>query len=179
VATLRDIHEDLLALAALLYEAGGDVSDEEAEAAIDEWLAETSESMHAKLERYVELVKTMERRAATRKEEADRLSALASTDLNVAKRLKGRLQWFMGEHNMKRVDTNLYRITVAGSGGKVPVEITTPMSPEEAAKRGYQDCVRVSHDWDKDAIRRLLENGDEGVAKIARLGERGRHLRIG
>jgi hypothetical protein len=178
VSTLRAIGEDLQALEDLLQEVGGDVSEADAEAAIDAWLTETTDALHKKLDRYVDLIQYMNDRAKGRKEEAARLTALAKTDENGAKYLKDRLYWFMREHGQAKLDTKFHRLSIAKAGGKAPVVITTAWTPEEAAERGYQDCVRVTYDWDKVAILKLLEDEDETVMEIAKLGERSESVRI-
>jgi hypothetical protein len=172
--TLRQIGEDLQALEDLLMEMGGDVSEEEAEAAIDAWLKESEENERAKLDRYADLIGMLQDRARSRREEAQRLASLATADDNVVKKLKNRLLWYMEGRGTKRIDTQLHRITVANNGGKAPLEIGGSADPSDPALRRF---VKVSYDWDGDAIRGALEAGVS--LPFARMGERGRHIRIG
>lgn len=175
-ATLYEIRDDLEALAALLADVGGDVTDADAEAAVDAWLRETDEAMREKLDRYAALIREFEERGKSRQAEADRLATLARADSNAAKRLKDRLLWFMADQGMDKVETPRFRVSIAGNGGKVPVVFATDYSAEHAARDGMTDFVRTSYAWDTDAIRQELENGV--ALPFAAMGERGRHLRV-
>jgi hypothetical protein len=176
VSTLRAIGEDLQALEDLLQEVGGDVSEADAEAAIDAWLMETTDALHKKLDRYSDLIQYMNDRAKGRKEEAARLTALAKTDENGAKRLKDRLLWFMTEQGQARLDTKFHRITVAKAGGKVALDVDPAFDPEEYVSTPYGHFVKVSYDWDRDAIRKVLERGQP--LPFAKLAERSESVRI-
>jgi hypothetical protein len=173
--TLREIGEDLQALEDLLAEVGGDVTDEEAEAAIDAWLREAAESESQKLDRYADLIDALVGRARLRREEAERISSLASTDENTVKRLKNRLLWYLSERGVDRIDTQLHRIVVANNGGRAPL-LLDPAADLEAHKS--TPYVRVRYEWDTDAIREGLERGDRMAEAIAQLGERGKHVRV-
>jgi hypothetical protein len=169
-ATLFEIKDDLDALAALLYETGGDVTDEVAAAAVDAWLAETGEALKDKLDRYGSLIREKEGLAALRKQEAERLAGLASADLNVVKRLKERLMWFFGDQQIEKVETPRFKFAIQDNGGRPPVHILVdPVALPEWARR-------VAYSADTDAIREKLENGAD--IDFAQIGERGRHLRI-
>lgn len=174
-ATLYEIKDDLDALHALLYEVGGDITEEEAEAAVDAWLRETDEALKDKLDRYAALIRETEAKAASRKEEADRLAALATTDLNTVKRLKARLQWFFEDQGIDKLETSRFKFTLANNGGKARVVVRVPIDdlPEWAR--------RVTIAADMDAIRGEIEererNGGEPL-DFADVLERGRHLRI-
>jgi hypothetical protein len=176
--TLRQIEEDIQALDNLLEELGGDVSDEEAEAAIDLWLQQNQKNLRQKLNGYLTLIKARERMATFRKEEADRLKGLAVTDTNVFTKLKGRLLDFFLRHPDlgSKMDTGLYKVSVAGNGGKTPVEIKDGITAEGVFNSGLQSYVRVSYELDMEAIRQDLEQGVS--IPFATLGVRGRHLRI-
>lgn len=174
-ATLYEIRDDLEALHALLYEVGGDITEEEAEAAIDAWLRETDEALKDKLDRYAALIRETEAKAASRKEEADRLAALATTDLNTAKRLKARLQWFFEDQGIEKMETERFKFTLANNGGRAPVIVRAPVDelPEWAR--------RVTVTADTEAIRGEIEerarDGREPL-DFAEIGPRGKHLRI-
>lgn len=171
-ATLYQIRDDLAALDALLAEVGGDVSDEAAEAAVDAWLAETTEALASKLDAYAALIRERETRAAARETEAERLKALAASDAHSAKRLKDRLAWFLRERGVERVETPRFRVSLARNGGKTPVALSVPPEdlPEELC------FVRVSYVADTETIRARLEAG--ALLPYATLGERGYHVRI-
>lgn len=169
-ATLYEIRDDLEALHALLYEVGGDITEDEAAAAIDAWLRETDEALRSKLDRYAALIRETEAKAASRKEEADRLAALAVTDLNTVKRLKERLQWFFEDQGIEKLETDRFKFTVANNGGKTPVILKC--EPHELPEWAQ----RVTVSADIEAIRGEIEA--KGALDFAEFGERGRHLRI-
>lgn len=169
MATLYAIRDDLEALAALLYEVGGDVSEDEAAAAIDGWLRETDEALRSKLDRYAALIRETESAASTRRAEADRLDALAKADEETVKRLKARLQWFLEDQELDRYETSRFKITLAVNGGHLPVRVSLP--PEHLP----QQFQRVTVAADIDAIRTALQ---QGPLDFAEFGERGHHLRI-
>lgn len=171
-ATLFEIRDDLNALADLLAEVGGDVTEADAEAAIDAWLAETEGATKAKLDSYAALIREVETRAAGRKAEAERLAALAKADSGTVDRLKARLLWFMQDQQLDKVETERFRLTVCANGGKPPVRLLVP--PETLPAEYRREKVIVSADT--DTIREALEKGAD--LPFASLGERGVHLRI-
>lgn len=170
MSTLYEIRDDLEALEALLYEVGGDVTDEAADAAITAWLEETGEALKSKLDGYAALIREAEARAASRKAEAARLTALSRADESVAKRLKERLYWFFGDRGIERFETERFRFTVQKNGGKPPVILHVPV---EALPAWAQ---RVTVAPDMEAIRGEIE--ERGSVEFAEIGTPGKHLRI-
>lgn len=170
--TLYAIGAELDALEDLLTEVGGDVTDADAEAAIDQWLAESKDALRTKLDSYGALIREFEGRAALRKAEADRLRALAATDENNVRRMKDRLRWFFEAHEMTKVETARFKFTLSNNGGATPVEVRVPAET-------LPDWCRVetlSYRADLDAIRRRLEAGE--ALEFAALGARGKHVRM-
>lgn len=176
--TLYEIGEDLDALDALLAEVGGDVSEEEAEAAIDAWLQETAQARDEKLDRYAALIREKEARAAARQQEADRMATLAATDTNAARKLKTRLCDFLLSQGIKKVDTPRFRISVSGNGGKQGVSVNVPVEDLPADLRETRTTVLPL----TDLIRERLEAGEallDGEGRpLASLNPRGHHVRI-
>lgn len=167
MATLREIDADLLALEDLLLELGGDVTDEEANAAIDAWLNETQEAVSKKLNGYASLIKELEGRSQIRDAESERLHRLALLDENAAKRLKERLRWFMENRHLPEVQTALFRLRLTKNGGRQAITLTDTVPNE------YMMVVR---EVDYTKIRAALEAGQK--LPFARLEERGKHVRI-
>lgn len=191
--TLWEIGDDLRALDDLLYEVGGDVSEAEAEAAIDEWLTETRRAEADKVDAYAALIKTFEARAKAKKAEARHLQDRARIEENAAKNMKERMKLYLEAKGERKVDGNLHGFTVAGTGGRAPVdiddvdarELPTPyrrarmvlLHPTDETLDALEDqCQRLDVEPDKDAIREALEAGED--LPFARLGERGTHLRV-
>ena len=85
--TLFEIGEDMQALSDLLAEVGGDVSDEEAEAAVDAWFEENGGNLAAKADGYVEIMDNFKLLASQRKKKATEMMARARHAENAAKRL--------------------------------------------------------------------------------------------
>jgi len=167
--TLYDISNDLLELESILMEAGGDVTDPEADEVVDRWL-EACGARDDKIDAYCSLFREFETRAKARETEASRLFDLASADLNAAKRLRERLLYFFELHRISKLETDRFRLTVANNGGALPLFVD---GEPEALPEEYQ---RVRIEADKAAIREALEQG--APLDFARLGDRGRHLRI-
>lgn len=191
--TLWEIGDDLEALHDLLAEVGGDVSEEEAETAIDAWLSEVAGAEAAKLDRYGALIRTIEARAEIQQTEAKRLLDRASVNLNHARRLKDRLLAYMDRTGRKKIEGNLYAFTAANNGGAAPVQIddVDPMQVEprfrvakltlacptdETLEALESQCRRLDVEIDTRAVREALDAGED--LPWARYGERGRHIRV-
>lgn len=127
--TLWQIGGDIEALQSLIYEIGGDVSDEAVEAAIDAWLAETHDAEDAKLDRYGYLIRATEARAAFRAAEAKRLVDLSRTDGNFVSRLKDRLIAYFDAHGKTRHQTPRFAFAVAGNGGLQALHVREDATP--------------------------------------------------
>lgn len=176
--TLYQIGGDMLALEQLLAEVGGDVTDEDAERAIDEWLAETNEALPNKLDRYAMLMREIQARAETRAAEAARLAERARLDGQNVKRMKERVKAFFLEHGLKAIDTPHFRLTLARNGGKEPLvwsinsyaDLPEEYRTEETVYKPLEQAVR-------DAIKGLtpaqIDAYREWVVKVAEALEAG------
>jgi hypothetical protein len=169
MTTLLQIAADAQALLDLIDAADPEL-DAATEAALDAWFQEVEVAEATKLEGYCRLIRTLELRAAARKEESERIAKLVRADENKARALKLRLQFYLEIAGKKRIDTATYRITLAANGGKPPLEI-----PPNAAELPEQ-FQRISVSADVDAIREALDRGEAVFG--CRLLERGKHVRI-
>ena len=170
--TLIDITEDMRALDDLLEEAGGDVTDESVSQYVEKVVGEIEQDFNEKVDGYVAYIRHLELQAAARQEEAERLKKAADASKNAAKHLKDRLKVVMEMNGRKKAGFKR-TATVAGNGGKVPIEYPNGMPEGEQVPGQYR---RIKIEVDTDALRADLEEGkDVGFAK---LGERGTHLRI-
>jgi hypothetical protein len=172
--TLFQIGDSLTALDNLLAECGGEITDAEAEAAIDEWLAETNTMLETKVDGYAALIREYESRSEAREVEARRLMALAGSDGNNAKRLKARLKSFFEAHGIAKLETPRFRVSIQANGGFLPL-IVPPAWERDAAEAPEAFQKRVI-ELDKKAIREAIRNDEETYG--AALGEPGTHLRI-
>jgi hypothetical protein len=171
--TLFQISDDLRALEDLLIESGGDISDPASEAAIEAFFAELGDARDQKVDNIAALIREWEARASSRRDEAARMTKLARVDENAALRLKTRLAQFFQAHDLKRIDTPRFRVTLAGNGGRAPLLFAADY---DAAKLPAH-LQRFSVGTDGDLLREWLESGQ--VAEGVTLGERGQSLRIG
>jgi hypothetical protein len=172
--TLYEIGKELEALAARLSEAGGEITDDEAGVALEEWFAQLGEQRDQKIDNYAALIREFEARAEMREAEAKRLLALAATDNNNAQRLKARLQVFFADQGITKLETNRFRLSMHKNGGKAPLIV--PEEWEREPARAPEAFHRLVIQLNKEEIRGVLEAGDE--VQGCRIAERGSHLRI-
>lgn len=176
--TLWQLGADAEALADLLenhYADSDGVVDDEVAAIMDEWLADNQQALADKLDGYCALIRQYEATAEARKAEVDRLRKLATTDANTAARLKARLQAFMEATGVEKCETPRFKIAIANNGGQLPMLLDEGTDWQAVAELN-PDLVHFVFQPNKDAIREML--GDGAEFGFARLGERGRSLRI-
>ena len=149
----------------------GGADSPEASAALDEALTDLDAMLDSKAEGYAKIVAELEARAGARRTEAKRIAALAQADDNLAQRLKERLRDAMTRTGRTRIDTSLFRLSVAQNGGKQPLVID-PGAIEDLPC----NYTRIIREPDKDAIRAALEIGD--IIPGCTLLPRGSSLRI-
>jgi len=168
--TLYQISDDIRDLERVLTDMEGDITG--VEEIIDDWLLANQEQLSIKLDGYCALVRELEGRAAFRKEEATRLTALVKTDINAIDKLKWRLKIFFQMHQYDVVQTDRFRVKLATNGGVLPLIVKC--EPEDLPTK-YK-TRQVTFKPDQFAIR---EDLDKGVPlKFAELGQRGQSIRI-
>jgi hypothetical protein len=157
----------MVALDDLIQECGGNMEDPKIEEAISTWISEMQDDLDNKVDNYAAFITELKARSATRKAEADRLAARAKTDSNTATFLANRLKVALIELGIKKLETDRYRVSVAGNGGKQPLDIHGEVTKE------FTKTVELV---DRTAIREALESGKE--LDFAILQERGNRLSI-
>ena len=174
MATLFQIAAEISALHDLLSEVGGELPDAEAEAAIDQWLAETDASLEKKIDSYCWLIREFEGRADVREQAAKALMASAGADGNQAKRLKGRLKQFLEMCGFQKFQTEHFKLNIQANGGALPLIIPQAWErdPAEAPEAFQKREILLN----TAAIREAIRNDEETHG--AYLGERGTQLRI-
>lgn len=139
--TLTNIEQDLDALDALLAELGGEISEEDAEAAIDAWFSELGEARDAKLDGYARRIQALEVAAYAKKEEAARLAAGRKRDESNADWMKRRLLDYVQRRGAqvkgkttRQIETTLFRFVETLNGGKraltylvAPLDLPEPL----------------------------------------------------
>lgn len=171
--TLYDISQDLHALEEILTETGGEIPDGEIGEQLEAWFAQVGQAYTEKLDNMAALIRHFESLADAAALEAKRLSALAATRDNAAKRLKERVKQFLVEHGISKLATPRFSLSVVGnSRAALLYPRAWDANPEQipAAFRLVQYAVN------KQALIEALNESTapDGVS----LGERGNHLRI-
>jgi hypothetical protein len=173
--TLFEIGADMEALDAVLEEVGGDITDDAAAQAIDEWLMENRDNLSQKLDGYAALIQQRNAMAAARMEEAKRLQALAVADTNAARWLAERLKLFFETYGLQKVETARYKVALQRNGGVLPLLLDDDLTPSDVPE-DFVIEVPATQRIDTGAIRAALERGE--ALEFARLGERGTQIRI-
>jgi hypothetical protein len=159
--TLHEIEGDFAALDALLEEVGGDLTAEEAEAAVDQWLESLGEERDAKLNGYARRIQTLEAAAEAKKAEERRLAAQRKQDESRADWLKGRLLAYVQRAGMQirgkethQVETTLFRFVETLNGGKQALTYLVPALdlPEELRT----DCITITVSAEHETVWRRV-----------------------
>lgn len=166
--TLFNISDDIQHLNSLL----DNLDDSSQQQLITEWLEHLEQERESKLDNYATLIAELEAKAEIRKQEAKRLMDLAAGDEKRAKMLKERLKYFFETNQLKKVETDRYKLSLVKHGGKPPLILDESIPVEEIPEK-FQ---RVNVEPDTKAIRQALEAGEE--LDFARLGSRGASIRI-
>jgi hypothetical protein len=171
---LFDISEDLLALADLLEEQDGDIT--ETEAAFDAWFAQLGSERDQKLDGYAWLISTLESDAETLKSEIERIRARKSAFENKAKGLKARLEAFLKIQGIEKIQTTRHTFALQKPGGK-PKFILADLFAEhpEELPEGFR---RVKFEADLNAIREAVETDPENNSIYGHTEESEKRLRI-
>jgi Gp157 protein len=172
--TIFQIADEISALHDLLSECGGELPDEQAEAAIAEWLAETDVALDRKVDSYCGLIREFEARSEAREIEAKRLMAIAGADGNQAKRLKARLKDFFQVCGLQKLETPRFRVSIQANGGSLPLIVPPAWEadPASAPEAFHKHVIQL----DREAIKNAIRNDEETHG--AHLAEHGTHLRI-
>ena len=136
---------------------------------LDRWGAKLRQDLQERVDETIAFVRELEGRSEVRKAEADRLTRLANDDRALAERLKAIVLDVMGERDLKRIDTDRFRVSrCQNSAAPLEIDIEAREAPE-----AYQ---RVSIELDRRRVGEDLKNGVP--ITWARFGPRGFHLRI-
>lgn len=169
---LFDIPADLQALGDLLDELGGEVTDVQVNAVIEQWYAECQTNESDKLEAMIGLICTRESQAAVAKAQKEQFAAKQQARENDVKRLKDRLKLYLEVTGRRRIDLPTGRVLAIQANGGKPSLLVDPVDHREVDPR----FLRVTTSIDNESVRQAIEHGDP--VPFARLGERGTQLRI-
>jgi hypothetical protein len=173
--SLYTLAQGFLALTDLLEQLDAQHGTVDGDAAVvAKWLAELDGQVNAKLESTGQYLRMVELAAEAAHAEAERLRERAASCERKAARIKAAVLQLLDAAQLKRLETKTFSFTVAGDGGMPPLVIDD-VDPNEVAA-ALPDLVVTTVALNKPAIREVLERG--GTLPFARLGQRGRHLRI-
>lgn len=139
-------------------------------------IEDTIESMDFELEDLAEqlakAISNIEIDADAYEKEARKWTEKAIAAKARLKREKDLLKYILESNDIKSMKAGIFKLTVAGNGGKTPIIYN--VEPDELPDQFRKDVVTKKAD-DK-AIREFLDNG--GKSDYFRYGERGTSLRI-
>lgn len=181
---LFEIGAELEAIFDAYDQVEGDPS-EEIKKQLEAYFEKIGENLEDKLCAYRHLVAKFEKSAEWRKEESDRLDALAKRDKANAERLRKRLADFFEATGNKKIETRLGPIRVQGNGGLQPLQfirremvdgepVVVVLDKEPDVSEVPEEFIRHKPEIDNAAIRAKLDEGTE--LPFAQLGERSKRV---
>jgi hypothetical protein len=173
MANLYQLTDDLVALDALLQEAGGDVTDASQGAAIESWSQEFQWKLSDKIDAYAGLIRSWESDIKACAEERKRLAERERFIANRIDRLKALAKFAMQKLDTRKLEGKLFSISIAKNGGVVPMELI-----EKDVDKLPSCFVKTIKEIDMSAIRDGLEACNPLAENIARFGERGESVRV-
>lgn len=197
--SIFQIGADLEAIAALIDERDGDISDPEVEAAINQWLGEFQQEQGKKADGYISMIRRYESEEAAATAEKEQYAKIAQVRANRVKALKGMLQAYMQQTGQEKIVTATARTIALQKNGQAPVEMDQPRTDEtlrwvedelnarlqeligtmRLPANGAIDALRyarVKIDIDGTRVRDELKAGK--VLSFARMLPAGQHIRI-
>ena len=175
--TLFDISAELAQIETAL-DSYMDTPDEEAEsnlaAVIATYFEGLKEKRDEKLEAYAGLISTYKAHHKIRKEEADRLAALAKSDEAKQKRLQKMLDTVFEQFGLDKVSTKYHNFGRQNHGGVLALKVSPEV--ENDPKLAQPQHQKVVIELDTAAIRRDLEAG--ATIPYAEFAPRGWSVRI-
>ena len=167
--TLTELSTEVFDLERQLDQAEGDEAQQEV---IKKYLESAQEAVEQKLDRYATFIRELESRANYRNEEAKRLAHLSKADLDKVEFLKCHLKHYFQSHELSKVETPHFRLTLVQNSGKIPVQV---LVPAEDLPEGFRSETTV-YKADLDAIRASIESGNAVPGAILR--EKEQSIRI-
>lgn len=158
--SLFEIGDDMRALDSLLDEVGGDISDADAAAYVDQLFNANDRALASKVDGYCALTAELDRVADLLDEEAKRLAAKAKARRNKRAWLRQRLFAFMQASNIPKINTHRYTVSVSkGVEAHRPITFDRDITPESfaTANPGTPYVRRTeSYAWDTTEVRTHL-----------------------
>lgn len=150
MATFEGIQEEISSMLSVPDE---ELTDEQ-HAAMAAYLDELGSQESAKVDSFAQFVRLETARAEAMKEESKRLAARAKTVSNRLDYLRGRYAGIMLEHGLKKVQGNVYSITL-GKSERVEAPANVADLPPEFVKVKVEE----TREPDKTAIKSAIKEG--------------------
>lgn len=168
MASLYTLNKEYLDLCDLIEE--GEVDDDV--------LLDTLEAIEGdffdKADKIANVIAEINGSIAFKQEEVERINKRIATDKNTVKRLTSTLFNAMVLRNDLKFKTDLHSFNIQLNGGVQPLIIAEGTKAEDLPAEYQQTKTEIK--INNDAVRKALESGE--TLPFARLGERGRSLRI-
>jgi len=124
--------------------------------------------LSSKIDNYIGLIKYLESKVETFKNEKENIDRKKKAIENTLQRLEDYLKYSMESNKEKSIDGTIYSVKLRNNGGKQPVKID-----EEDVTAEYMKQIEVI---DREKIVSELNSGKK--LPFARLLERGKHIAI-
>jgi hypothetical protein len=163
------IRNDFAAVAELLTERDGDITEPEVESAVTAWFAELGNELGDKLDSIHHYLSERKMRLEACKQQASEWEARAKREARAIDGIKAHVLEAVQQLGGKVASAKGVIFTARANGGKAPLVFDDGFVCPEA----YQAVKYVT---DTDAIRAELES--DGIIPGVTIGERGHHLRV-
>lgn len=152
----------------------GEIDNDGASEILYQALIAQDEALEQKVERYIRVIRNRQALAEDRKAEARHLAERAKVAENEADRLKKSLFTALETLGRTKMEAGPFTVSIQANGGVLPLIIADGTQVEDVPEAFVKTVVM--HSIDNEQVRAKLEAGEE--LPFARLGERGRSLRI-
>lgn len=164
MASLYELTQDMMTLQDMLTDPEMD------EQAVKDTLEGIQFEFDQKAEGYCMVLRNIEADLEAHKKEAERHSRIVAQDGKAIERLKNALKMAMEATGQTKINAGLFKVGIAGNGGKRPLNILGDV-PEQFKVVRYEN--------DNEKIRSYLEQLENPEAcQWATLADRGTHLTI-
>jgi len=171
--SLFKIGEDIEGLHEYLYETFGDVTDEDLNDKVDQWLSDLSIEETEKIEQYCYVIRNNETLGNAAESEQKRVKALADRRKALVKLLKDRLKYYF-EHvrspSIKSYETPMFKLLVKGNGGTRAL-VLDPRTNDQTHLEEHVPAIYIKQIYvlDVEAVRQDLERVETSRARLVQM----------
>lgn len=161
MATLSEIIDVRMSIEDMLYESGGEVTEE-----IEEALALSEGALESKIDGYYSVINKMNYGSEEIDKEIARLQALKKTKQNAVKNLKERLLYYMAKADIQRVEGTLCKVYRKNNAPSVVVENESDLYVAyafdyDALVEKLPSYIKLTMSLDKTKLKETLKGGQE------------------